>query len=55
MIYDLHVETVPCGLCGTPTQMTATKRCDGCWEIERRIQANPELARKILAAIEQAK
>jgi hypothetical protein len=28
--------------------MTGTKRCDGCWELERRIHSNPELARKIL-------
>lgn len=39
---------VPCGICGTPTTMTGTKRCDRCWELERRIQANPALARKIL-------
>jgi hypothetical protein len=43
---------VPCGLCGTPTPMTGTKRCDACWELEHRVQSNPELARKILAAME---
>jgi len=42
--------TVPCELCGTPTRMLGTKRCDGCWEIERRINHQPELARKILTA-----
>lgn len=41
-------ETVPCGLCGTSTRMTGTKRCDRCWELESRIQGNPELARRIL-------
>lgn len=30
-------ETVPCETCGTPTHMTGTKRCDDCWEVERRL------------------
>lgn len=29
-------KTVPCGICGESTQMTGTKRCDSCYEIERR-------------------
>jgi hypothetical protein len=45
-------ETVPCGICGTATPMLGTKRCDRCWELEKRIHANPELARKILADME---
>lgn len=40
--------TVPCGICGTPTAMTGTKRCDPCWEMETKIVQNPILARKIL-------
>lgn len=40
--------TVPCGLCGTPTPMLGTKRCDACWELETRIQQDPDLAEKIL-------
>lgn len=28
--------------------------CDGCWELERRIQAQPELARQILFEADQA-
>ena len=48
-------DTCPCGLCGKPTPMTATKRCDGCWELERRIRANPELAQRILAVQEPVK
>lgn len=44
-------ETCPCGLCGTPTKLTGTQRCDNCWEMEGRIQRNPEIARKILAAM----
>lgn len=27
--------TVPCELCGMHTPMTGTKRCDGCWGMER--------------------
>lgn len=38
-----------CGLCGTATLHLGTKRCDACWELETRIQGNPELARRILA------
>ena len=41
-------ETVPCKLCGTATPMTATKLCDGCWELERRVLSDPERARQIL-------
>ena len=44
----IEQETVPCEPCGTPTPMTGTKRCNGCWELERRICMDPELARKIL-------
>jgi hypothetical protein len=40
--------TTPCGLCGTPTYMIATKRCIRCWELETRIHADPLLAREIL-------
>jgi len=39
---------VPCGICGTPTPMTGTKRCNRCWELESRIKGDPDLARKIL-------
>ncbi|MHC4296504.1 MAG: hypothetical protein ACYS7Y_04325 [Planctomycetota bacterium] len=30
-------ETIPCAICGRPTPMLGTKRCDLCWEIERRM------------------
>jgi len=49
--YNPPTETVPCGLCGTQTTMTRTKRCDSCWELERRIQMNPQLAAAILAQL----
>ena len=41
--------TVPCRLCGTSTPMTGTRLCDGCWELERRVLMDPELARSVLA------
>lgn len=46
-------KTVPCGLCGTPTNCTGTKRCDRCWELEHRIEGDPNLALKILANLTQ--
>jgi len=48
------METVPCELCGEPTYMKGTKRCDMCWELETRIGLDPELARKILARLDKA-
>jgi hypothetical protein len=44
--------TTHCELCGKPTQMLGTKRCDGCWELESRIEAQPDLARKVLDRLE---
>lgn len=46
--------TTPCELCGKDTHMIVTKRCYRCWELESRIKADPELARKILKMIEEA-
>lgn len=45
-------QTIPCGLCAKPTFMLSTKRCDPCWELEKRIQDRPELARQILNRVE---
>lgn len=42
------IPVVSCGICGKPTRMLGTKRCDGCWELETRIHRDPELARQIL-------
>ncbi len=42
-------ETVPCELCGDETPMTGTRRCDRCWELERRVEADPELTARVLA------
>jgi hypothetical protein len=45
-------ETVKCELCGELTAMTGTKRCDRCWEVERWVTANPEIAGKVLRNLE---
>ncbi len=44
-------ELVPCELCQALTTSTGTKRCDPCWELEKRIQRDPELARKIINSL----
>lgn len=41
-------KTIPCELCGKPTNMLGSRRCNGCWELEIRVRLEPELARKIL-------
>ena len=45
---NAELKTVPCELCGLQTQMAHTKRCDWCWELERRIRETPEIAWRIL-------
>lgn len=49
--YGFGYQTAPCGLCGKPTPMLGTKRCDTCHELEGRIQMSPDLARRILAGL----
>ncbi len=29
---------IPCETCGDPTVFTGTRRCNNCWEVERRIE-----------------
>jgi len=41
----------PCILCGQPTDMPDATHCNRCWELARRIQADPELSAKILLTI----
>jgi hypothetical protein len=41
-------ETTACKYCGKPTPMPGTKLCDGCWELETCIKANPVVATRIL-------
>lgn len=47
----LEPETVPCELCSEQTDKTGTKRCDRCYELETRIQDNPQLAELILERV----
>ena len=47
--------TVPCTLCGGPTYMLKVKLCIRCWELTTRVQADPDLTRKILAQLEGGK
>ena len=42
-----------CRICGHETAMLGTKLCDRCWELERRITADLELARRIFAEHDQ--
>jgi hypothetical protein len=46
--FAVKTKPVPCGLCDKPTEMAGTRRCNRCWELEKRIQADPGIARKIL-------
>ena len=54
-IKAVSVEQVPCEICGQMTPFTETRRCNNCWELERRIQMYPELTKKILKDFEEAK
>jgi hypothetical protein len=51
-ITEMSLEQIPCHICNTQTTMLGTKLCDRCWELESRIIANPELAKKIIASLE---
>lgn len=42
---------VLCELCEMPTESVGTRRCNGCWELEHRVEANPEIARLVLSRI----
>jgi len=41
-----------CALCGDEG-FPVTNRCDRCWELETRIEADPPLAARILARIQK--
>lgn len=46
---------VPCKYCKRPTRMVETKCCDACWELARRVVANPDLTRRILRDLSKGK
>jgi hypothetical protein len=41
-------ETVPCSICSTDTPMLDTRLCNRCYELERRIHADPLIALRII-------
>jgi hypothetical protein len=53
MLLDCGVHYVRCEICGLPTRMTGTCRCDRCWELETRLRMDPALAVRILQGIEK--
>jgi hypothetical protein len=46
MNHDL--KTVKCRWCGINTTSTETGECDGCWELCSRIEASPDIAKKMI-------
>lgn len=48
-------ELCACRFCGGDTAMLGTRLCDGCWELQHRVIANPEITRTILAGIDAAR
>lgn len=52
---NLGMEVIDCGLCGRPTTMTGTKRCDRCWELETRIKDDLKLSEIIIEMIKNEK
>jgi uncharacterized CHY-type Zn-finger protein len=52
---QFNQEIIVCGICGGPTTMQGTKRCDSCYELESRIKRHPSLTRKILKMIAEEK
>lgn len=51
---DLNEEEhCACDICGNQTSMTGTKMCDRCWELDRRIRNDFDLAVKIVEAVKE--
>ena len=38
MITDPELTTIPCRICGEQTPMLHTRLCNGCWEVDSRIE-----------------
>lgn len=53
MKYTPPPPTTPCRICGESTEMLGTRLCNRCWELERRIHNDPELAEKILNRLKE--
>lgn len=39
---------VSCTICGSGTTMLGTELCDGCWELDRRIRADLDIAERLV-------
>lgn len=48
------MKQVTCKLCGSEEGHEGTNLCDRCWELSRRIEADPKLALKVLMQIKGA-
>ena len=46
------MEKIYCKWCGVETY-TLNEECDGCWELRHRIEHNMELAKKMMAHLNQ--
>lgn len=51
-VYLTPEKIVPCELCSEPTPMTGTQRCDRCYELEKRITDNLDLAKLIVERVD---
>lgn len=49
---DPPSESVPCKFCTQPTPMTATRLCNNCWEVTRRLEDFLRLPRGQKLALE---
>ena len=47
----MEEQTVPCIWCGQQTRFLGTKKCDGCWELYRRIEWDTEIAERMIQFI----
>ena len=36
--HDITLDTIPCSVCGEPTNFDGTKLCNNCWEVKRRLR-----------------
>jgi hypothetical protein len=43
--------TTPCRWCGVPTRSLGTQMCDAHWELQRRIEGEPDMARRMLESL----
>ena len=37
-VHDVQAYHIPCEVCGRPTLYMGTRRCNNCWEVERRLE-----------------